>query len=297
MTIPYRIVVGEPVDYAKKKQIQKVVDQTFAHIDRVYNKWNPFSEISKINSAPKNTPIALSLDLQIFFTTIDRLVLLTEHRFDPTIEPIQQLWKSHLEAGKLPSPEKISTLQQYIGWEKINFHENTINKVHQEVSLDLGGIAKGFAIDLIADKLDQMGFHNLYVEWGGDLTTRGMHPNGRPWRVLVTKWGIPGDTNTVVELSGNAIASSGDYLQNWTVNNSTYAHLFNPFSGEPVRVTNQSICSVTIVAPTCLLADTIATAAMLCESPQEAVEWLRNVQQEFPTLNYWVFTRSTPSPF
>ncbi len=207
------------------------------------------------------------------------------------IEPVQQLWKSHLESGKIPPDQMLAEHKQYIGWKKLHFKDKTITKDHQKTSLDLGGVAKGYAIDLIAEKLDRLGFHNLYVEWGGDLTTKGKHPDGRPWRVLVTKWGMPGDTNTVVELSGNAIASSGDYLQNWTVKNSVYTHIFNPDSGDPLKVSDNSICSVSIAAPTCLLADTIATAAMLCKTPEEAVKWLKKVQMKHPTLRYWVFTR------
>lgn len=291
MTVPYRITIGSPLSSRQKTEVQNIIEQTFDEINNIYNKWNPHSEISALNRAEANKEHPLSPALYQFLVQVEELVNQTEGRFDPTIEPMQKLWKNAFGKGVFPSQSEIDTLLPSVGWHHIHLTANGIWKDDSRSSLDLGGIAKGYAIDLIAQRLEKAGYRNLYVEWGGDIAVKGQHPEGRPWRVLVTKWGAPDDTQTVAELKNLAIASSGDYLQNWSIEGNVYTHIFNPCTGEPMKITRQSICSVTVVASNCLLADTIATTAMLFGTKQEAEEWLEHLKNRYPELQYWVYKR------
>lgn len=291
MTIPYHIVVGYSLTAQEKKAVQTIVDQTFNEIDQIYNKWNPKSELSQINRTQAFEEIPLSSKLYEFLLLVDEMVALSNGNFDPTIEPMQTLWKASLENGQIPAQSDVNRTLASVGWNTFHFTSDRIWKEHASSSLDLGGIAKGFAIDLIVQRIWDFGYENVYVEWGGEIATRGEHPDHRPWRVLVTRQGVPGDTETIVELNDNAIATSGDYLQNWTVDGITYTHIFHPESGAPLLVTEDSICSVTIVAPTCMFADTIATAAMLFQSKEDAEEWLGNLKDMYPEIQYWVYRR------
>lgn len=291
MTIPYHIIIGNPLTKKERSSVQEIIHDTFHEIDQIYNKWNSGSELSLINQAQAFKEIPLSPKLYQFLLLVDEMVALSSGKFDPTIEPVQQLWKRSLEEGSVPAHSEIEQKLLCVGWEKFHYTSDQLWKEHADCSLDLGGIAKGFAIDLIVQRLWDAGYENTYVEWGGEISTRGEHPDHRPWRVLVTKLGVPGDTQTIVELRDNAIATSGDYLQNWLVEGKTYSHIFNPHSGVPLEVTEESICSVTIVAPSCMLADTIATTAMLFATKEDAETWLQKLQKIYPELQFWVFTR------
>jgi FAD:protein FMN transferase len=292
MTIPYRIVIGRELNQQEISHVQKILNQTFDEINAIYNKWNPKSEISRLNKAKGHISIPLSSELHRFLIETGTYVELTKGKFDPAIEPIQQLWKQSLEKGALPSQNDLESCASCCGWDKLHFEDHTLWKEHSMTSIDLGGIAKGYAIDLIGNRLYSDGFLNLYVEWGGEILAKGHHPDKRPWRVMITKWGVPGDGNTVVELHDEAIASSGDYLQNWKLGDKTYSHIFDPTQGKPLEITARSICSVTIVAPTCTIADTLATTAMLFESPEESINWLAEIKRLYPDISYWVYSRS-----
>ncbi len=291
MTIPYHITVGHSLSSSEEENVRTIISQTFDEIDRIYNKWNPASEISAINRAKANVKLPISPELYRFLIEVDAFYTLTDKRFDPTVEPVQQLWKSALEKNRLPKQEEIDKQLASVGWSSVHFTDREIWKEQGNTSLDLGGIAKGYAIDLILQRLHEAGYENLYVEWGGEIAAKGEHPDQRPWRILVTKWGIPGDTDIVVELHNMAIASSGDYLQNWTVDGVSYSHIFNCRTGQPIKMTNRSICSVTVTASSCLIADTLATAAMLFQSREEAESWLENIKEQYPKMQYWVYMR------
>ncbi len=89
MTIDYRVVVGQPLSMLQIEQVQKVIRDTFTDVDLIYNKWNPLSEISKVNQLPANTPLQISPKLYDLFILTNKVVRLTEGRFDPTVEPLQ----------------------------------------------------------------------------------------------------------------------------------------------------------------------------------------------------------------
>lgn len=293
MTMEYRVVIGEPLIPPQKKSVRQTILKTFDEIDSIFNKWNPTSELSVINQAQANQRVALSKELLNFLVETDKIVQMTNGKFDPTVEPIQSLWRKKLEQEQTPSSEEIETLSAAIGWDKIHIEEGYIWKDHPSTSLDLGGIAKGYAIDLITERINQLGYPNVYVEWGGEIRTSGKHPEGRPWRILVSKLGNPDHSSAVaiVDMKDESVASSGDYLQNWTVDGITYFHVIDPERCCPLVAKTNTICSTTVVAPTCMLADALATAAMMFSYPEEAEGWLSKVKEKIPSLRYWVLTR------
>lgn len=292
MTIPYRVIVGSSLDPQSKQEVESIISGTFDKIDRIYNKWNPKSELSKLNQAKAQTKILLSKELYAFLLNTETFVHLSYGRFDPTIEPLQQLWKGKLAKNTLPVHAEIDHTSKICGWDQIHLESGYAWKNHDLTSIDLGGIAKGYAIDLITERLVENGYDSVFVEWGGEIRTHGIHPDNRPWKVMVTKWGIPGDSDQVIELDHCAIASSGDYLQNWTVDRITYTHIIDPIEKTPLLMRNDTICSVTVVAKDCMLADTLATTAMLFRYPEKADLWLKEVKETFPEIQYWIFTRS-----
>jgi thiamine biosynthesis lipoprotein len=295
MTIDYHITVGHPLNLLQKQAIQRIINTTFQEINDIYNKWNPQSEISQLNDLPAYKIHPLSLQLYQFFKRIDHLVKLSEGLFDPTLEPLQQLWKDKLENSFIPTAADIAWIKPALGWNKIHFEEGKFYKEDSRSQIDLGGIAKGLAVDLLVERLNAAGFSNLLVEWGGEMRASGEHPDRRPWTIYISHLGDPSPSKAIatVHLHNQAIATSGDYFQFWTINQpgeppSTYCHIFHPHTLTPLVAKKGSIASASLLAPDCVTADALAKVLMLWQSPQEAQAWM--IRAKLPP-SYWILTR------
>lgn len=293
MTIDYRILVGSPVNSTQHDAIQTIIKDAFHEINTTYNKWNPDSELSRLNRLKKDEQAILSPQLYKFLQRTDKLVKLTDGRFDPTVEPLQQLWKNRLEAGQTPSEQEIIALAPSLGWDKIHFTDGIFYKTDNRTQLDLGGIAKGYCVDLITERLNAAGFYHLYVEWGGEIKTTGHHPESRPWRIYISKFGDTNPENAVDQfnLINQAIATSGDYYQYWVVDQKTYCHIFDPIKLRPLLVESGTVASASLVADDCMTADALAKVLMLFDSVEEAQQWIRKVQETYPRAGCWIVTR------
>ena len=300
----FRVIVGQELTLKQMRAIENSISSTFKTINAVFNKWNPSSELSHLNHLKAGVESPLSPLLEHILLETDSLVKLSEGRFDPTIEPLQKLWKQNLQRDAVPSPNDIKLIGKAIGWDKIHIHGGIFYKDDDLTQLDLGGIAKGYGIDLIIEKLKGQGFDNLYVEWGGEIRTVGNHPHGRPWTIYISRLGEsnPDHALKILELKNQAIATSGDYLQNWTFKvisadkkekTATFFHIFDPFTLHPLESTYFSIASASVIAPTCALADGLATTVMLFPSLEEAENWTHRITEKIPGVSFFLFSRES----
>lgn len=264
MTIPYCVQVGGRLTDEQTQTIHQVILETFAEIHAVYDNWNSDSEVAALGKLAAHQSVELSEPLAAFLAFVGQVVTLTEGRFDPTVDLLQHVWKDHLRAGSLPDPSQLAPLVQATGWHHVHLEGRTFWKDEPLTAIDLGGVAKGYAVDLILERLAEAGYGSLYVEWGGEIRTIGSHPAGRPWKV-----GIQG--LDAIELNNSAIATSGSYIQNWTIDGTSYTHIIDPRTSEPLH--DCPISSVSVIAPTCREADALATALMLFPSASAAQDW------------------------
>ncbi|MDF2576795.1 MAG: hypothetical protein K0S74_279 [Chlamydiales bacterium] len=299
MTIDYTILVGTSLREEDKYIIEKTISEVFNEIDHIYNKWNPVSELSLLNNLPAQVRAPLSQKLEAFLEFTDKMVSLSEGRFDPTIEPLQKVWKSSLEQGFEPSIQDINTVLPAIGWDKVHWGNGVFYKEHDLVQIDLGGIAKGYCIDLLVERLTALGYTDLLVNWGGEIRTAGVHPTGRKWQVAINGLGADQSSRIVdsIELKDAAIAGSGDYLQYWVVNTEegqkAYFHIIDPFQKKPLQIHPGSIASTSVVATSCAEADALATALMTFSSKAEALAWGESVKLKNPQIAMWIVTRKS----
>ena len=293
MTMQYRVIVAGSLDAAQKERVKKMINEVFTEVDQVYNKWNVDSEISAFNAHALPFPFIMSEKLATFIRLTDLSVKLTGGRFDPTIEPVQKLWKAALEQKKLPNQEDVDALKKTTGWEKLWIFERALLKKTGSLKVDFGGNAKGYAVDLCVEALNENGWKDVYVEWGGEMRASGSHPAGRPWRVFISNLGNPdpGQAIAMVDLENQALATSGDYHQFWEIaENEVYTHIFDPKTFKPLKMSPSSISSASVLAPTCQLADTLATSAMLFETAEDAKLWAENLTRKLPGVAFWIVT-------
>jgi thiamine biosynthesis lipoprotein len=302
MTMLYTVLIGQPLTPAQTSQITTILDQTFRDTDTIYNKWNPNSELSRLNQQKAGITTPLSPLLQRLFQEADTVVRLSQGKFDPTIEPLQHLWKEKLTQGTLPNQQEIAAITPAIGWKHIAFTHGLFQKDHDLTQLDFGGIAKGLCIDLMVERLNAAGFPHVFVEWGGEIRATGNHPEGRSWTIYISRLGDSNPEHAIatLHLDNQAVATSGDYLQNWTImadpdenkQSITYFHIFDPETLHPLEATPHSVASTSVIAPNCALADGLATIALLFASPEEATAWAEKVKEEFPDLSFWIVSRN-----
>lgn len=300
MTIEYRILIGDALSPGDKNSISRIIRETFDEVNRIYNKWNPDSELSRLNRLKAGIKIQLSQELEQLLVLTDKIVELTDGRFDPTIEPLQALWKEYLEQNKTPSVREIQSIAHVIGWNKIHFINHFFYKDADETSLDLGGIAKGYCVDLLVTRLNAAGFGNVFVEWGGEIRASGEHPDKRPWNIFISHLGNtnPEEAIAILSLRDEAIATSGDYLQNWTIKGEgneaeeiSFFHIIDPAALQPCIATPYSIASASVLASSCAFADGLATAAMMFPNIQQAQAWAERIKKQFPELSFWIVSR------
>ncbi len=272
MTVPYRILVAGKADPAA---IQECIDAVFQEINHTFNDWNPDSELSKLSGAESNTWIPLSPELYAHLVEVDRLVRLSQGLFDPTVGKRIRLWKDNLNHGTLPSPTEIESCP--VGWNLLELADQKLLWHKPGVALDLGGVAKGLAVDRIVEDLVSIGLPNVYVDWGGEIRVAGRHPAGRPWTVAVTE--LSAAEPHIYQLENSAIATSGDYAQAWTIDGTTYTHILDPRTGSPLQPHSGAIASVTVIAPTTVMADALATAGMLFRTIEEAESWAATIPE------------------
>lgn len=242
-------------------QLQGELQQLLDNINRQMSTYQADSDISRFNAAAPGTWQTLPAD---FFRVLAYALQLSDQTggaYDPTVGPLVNLWgfgpdKRGLEA---PSDEALASARTRVGWQKLVLEEQTLRAQQPGgVYVDLSSVAKGYAVDKLADYLLTRGIESFLVEIGGELRASGRKPDGQGWRVAVEK-PVPGlrEIERVLELQDIAVATSGDYRNFFEVDGNVYAHIIDPRSGWPV---DHLTASVTVLAPTCTQADALATA-------------------------------------
>jgi thiamine biosynthesis lipoprotein len=277
---------------------QKIITATFEEVNALYNQWNPESEISALNRLPANTSLKPSTSLYRLLQLIDEIVTLSDGRYDPTVEPLSRLWLAKMRQGEIPAQAHIDSLAPAIGWEKIHLEQGFFWKDHEGVQISLDSISKGLCVDLLTERLVAAGYRDLLVEWGGEIRACGRHPEGRPWRVYIRRLQSldPDEAIAHIDLEDAALATSGDYLQQWTMTREgttiTYFHILNPQTLSPLTVHADSVASATVLAPSCVLADALATATICWDDIHAAKLWAEQTQERFPKTLFWLVART-----
>jgi thiamine biosynthesis lipoprotein len=159
----------------------------------------------------------------------------------------------------------IDSLLQFVGFDKFRVVGNQIVKADSRVQLDLNSLAKGYTVDLLADRLEQMGCWDYIVEIGGEIRASGVNAKGSQWRIGVDS-PIEGNQSpgayqqAVIKISNKALATSGNYRRYYTDSEGNkVTHTIDPKSGRSVV---SRLLSATVVAPRCVEADAMATMFM-----------------------------------
>ena len=270
--------------YLYNKDLKAEIETELQKVDASLSMFNPQSTISKINrNETDEVDEMLNEVLQLSFTIYEA----TDGAFDPTVAPLVNAWGFGFKSGQMPDSTQIDSLLALVGLSHIHLEGNKLVKDNPLSILDFSAIAKGYGVDRAAQVLRDKGVENFMIEIGGEIVTEGVNEKGEPWRIGINK---PDDdstsTNTeiqeVIELSGKAIATSGNYRNYYIKDGRKIAHTINPKTGYPAQ---QDILSSTVIASTCAEADAFATAFMVL-----GTEGANRVLEKQPQLETYFIT-------
>ncbi|MDF1641697.1 FAD:protein FMN transferase [Thalassolituus oleivorans] len=252
---------------SNKDDVQRVAQAAEEEVRRIetkYSRFRPDSILSKINSSDgQKTTIDAETHYLLNYASV--AFELSDGLFDITAGVLSKLWD--FRNSIIPSPETIRTNLAYVGFQHIRFNSNSII-LPAGMSLDFGGIGKEYAVDCAAAICKSAGITHGIVDLGGDLHVIGPQPDNRPWKVGVRNPRAPENAIAELAITQGGLSTSGDYERYFEHSGKRYCHLLLPKTGMPVSYW----ASVSVVAPSCLLAGTLSTIAMLKQS--DARMWL-----------------------
>ena len=234
------------------------IDAAYTELNRVealISEWRPTSDASAINRGAGGPPVRVGPEM---FELVDRSVefsRLSNGAFDITFAACGGLWS--FKDQIVPTPEQVSACLPQVGWRQIELdrQSSSVRLTSSGARIGLGGIGAGFGIDRAGAILEAAGFHDFFIDGGGDILIRGRHID-RPWTVGIAN---PRDDDHLlgtVELTDAAIATSGDYEKFFIRDGVRYHHILDPATGMPATRSIQT----TVIAPTCLQVDALSTA-------------------------------------
>jgi thiamine biosynthesis lipoprotein len=257
------VVTRAALEPGKVADLQRRTESTLERVDRGMSTWREDAEIVRFNRRSGPQPFRFSPETRRVVVAALELARETGGAFDPTVGPLVALWGFGPGAAESdPSDEQLERARARVGWRHLAWdEEGRLTGRVAGVDLDLSAIAKGYAVDAVFGELARERPLGLLVELGGEVRALGAKPSGEPWRVGIENPIAPGSgLEAVVALTGGALATSGDYRQVQVVAGERRTHVLDPRSGRPV---SNGVASASVVAPTCMEADAVATALMV----------------------------------
>ena len=259
----YHITVVADVTPGQQSRLQESIDRELLLINQQMSTYLPDSELSQLNNAPVGEPVTVSPALFDVLALGLEVSWLTGGAFDYTVGGLVDLW-GFGPVERLPEPPAAALLAERLastGFQQISLNLGTSSVTRATpVSIDLSAIAKGYAVDVLAEQLAGQGFADYMVEIGGEIRVSGRNPGGRLWQIAVEQPDGGHSVNRVIPVSGVAIATSGDYRNYFEQDGKRYSHTIDPRTGYPIT---HRLASVTVVANSAAYADAMATAMMV----------------------------------
>lgn len=223
-----------------------VIESLFAEVDRTFSPWRADSTLTRSNAGGAATPTRNG-DLARVTAAALGIAGQSDGAFDPTVGPLVARW------GFGPIHEGGPH-----DWRALTVARETVRKARDDLTLDLCGIAKGWALDRVAERIEAQGIDSFLFELGGEVLARGRHPDGRAWRVAVDIPAmVPGGPPAIRLPSGAAVATSGQAAQGYRLGDRLYGHIIDTGTAEPASGT---LRSVSVVAEDAMSADAWSTA-------------------------------------
>ncbi len=252
------------ITYQADCDLSDSIVSEMSRVERSLSPFDPQSTISVINRGEE--PGVDSLIVNVLECS-KRVNEASAGMFDPTVGPLIELWGFGTDKSVEDAPvqELIDSALTTVGIARCSIVDGHLVKAAPGTQFNFSAITKGYGADLVGEMLRRNGVENYMVEIGGEISLRGSNPKGQPWRIQVDapiddNTGVTSQRMTTISLTDCGIATSGNY-RNYRDYKSEgrVGHTIDPRTGHPVATTT---LSATVIAPTCMEADALATACM-----------------------------------
>jgi len=269
MAVPVKVVLYAPDAVAATG----AADAAFARIHQlnaIFSDYDPESELRRLcDATSEGKYIPVSEDLWRVLLAAQDLSTRSDGAFDVSVGPIVRLWRRARRQRVMPSPERLEEARALVGYRhiRLNPQDRSVQLAKPGMRLDLGGIAKGYAVDEALAVLRRRGIAQALVQAAGDTALGDPPPGEKGWRIGIAPLAPDSPPSRILLLANAGVATSGDAFQYVEIDGKRYSHIVDPRTG--LGLTDHS--SVTIVAPDGMTADGLATTVSVL-GPQRGIE-------------------------
>jgi len=272
----------------------EAITKAFSRIKNIEDKMSvnkEGTELDAVGDASGKNPVKVSDDTFYVLKKGKYYSEQAEGAFDITVGPLVKLWGIGTDKARVPSKEEINTKKALINYKDLVLDEKDKTAFLKKagMSLDLGGIAKGYAADEAARILKENGVQHAIVNLGGNILAINNNPDGNPWNVGVQNPFEPrGDSLGTLGVTNKTVVTSGIYERYLEQNGKKYHHILNPFTGYPM---DNTLASVTIITDTSIDADAMTKNIFYkgIDKGLEYVKTLKGVEAIFVTKDKEVY--------
>lgn len=272
MGVPFRLVL-----YARDQQSAETASEAaferVKQLNAIMSDYDPDSELSKLSAGSgQGQAVSVSPDLWLVLSRAEDLARRSDGAFDVTVGPFVNLWRRARRVHQLPDPRRLEQARQAVGYQHVRLDpkHHTVELLVPNMRLDLGGIAKGYAVDQALKALRQQGIDRALVEGGGDVAVSEPPPGRKGWRFELSSLDVTNAPSARFLLLKNAaISTSGDLYQRLEIDGKRYSHIVDPHTG--IGLTDHSLVSV--IAPDSITADSL-TKVLSVLGPKRGLQFI-----------------------
>jgi thiamine biosynthesis lipoprotein len=254
----------------------------FARIEQLDGRLSDYQADSELNQlcrqSPTPEPIEVSRDLFQVLSAAQQISQQSKGAFDVTVGPLTKLWRVARKQKKLPSDDGLAQAMQAVGYQHIELSEQDgkyyVNLTRENMQLDLGGIAKGFALDEALATLKAQNIDSALIDGGGDLALSDPPAGSQGWRIGIAPLRPDAPPSESLTIANHGIATSGDAWQYVEIDGRRFSHIVDPKTGLGLEQRS----SVTVIARTGMQADALASAVSVL-GPKRGIELIDAIEE------------------
>lgn len=251
------------ITYSSPEDLSDSIIAVFNEIDASLSPFNKKSTVSRIND---NLTDQVDSHFKFVYRESERIHAASGSLFDPTLAPLIRAWGFGQGHVVTADTLRLDSLLTITGFSKTHLTGDRLAKENPAIEFNFSALAKGYGVDCIADMLARNGVTDYLVEVGGEIRAAGVNPKGKKWAIGIDRpeeGSLPGETVFALTLGEGAVATSGNYRNIQEGGGGKFGHTISPQTGRPVST---DVLSATVVAPTCIEADALATCCMVAGS-------------------------------
>ncbi len=243
--------------------------------ERTFSRFRPDSLVSRVNALAGKDGVELDDEAESLFSLVDWFHWSTGGVFDPSALPLVALWDYHTPLARVPEASAVEAARAKVGWKRVLHKDRRLMLPEAGMGIDLGGIGKEYAVDMVFQMGLAAGFPSVHVNFGHDLRVTGPAPQGGPWLVGLEDPRRPESCWGGLAIAQQAVTTSGDYMRFVEADGRRYGHILDPRTGRP---TANRCESATVIATTCTEAGILSTTVCVL-GPDEGLRLLNGWSQ------------------